>query len=226
MLFLSQARCHNPVGLLLLFWKPILSTANPLSDNEFAQILGRAALGDVEAQESICKQYERQVRIVARVLLGPQLRHHLDSMDLLQSVHKSLLIGIKGDKFSIASSDKLVALAVTIVRRKVARKWRKHRRQLQHKNTASGDIAYLSSILSSITNHCTNPIEIAEFDDQLEQLCQSLPEIERKMLEMRLDGFTTGEVAEHLGFHPVAIRVRWTRLRQRLKQTGIFADWL
>lgn len=92
---------------------------DPLTENEFSEILGRAALGDSEAQVVICQQYERQVRIVARILLGPQLRLHLDSMDLLQSVHRSLLIGIRSEKFSIESSDKLVALACTIVRRKV-----------------------------------------------------------------------------------------------------------
>lgn len=207
-------------------WNFILSEVDPLTKNEFADLLGRAALGDLAAQETICHQYERQVRIVARVLLGPQLRSHLDSMDLLQSVHRSLLIGIKSCKFSIETPDKLVALACTIVRRKVARKWRKVRRQQRHTQTASGDVAYLTQILSSITNHHTDQVAMAQFNDQLEALCKGLHDIERKMLEMRLDGYTTDEVAQQLGMHPVAIRVRWTRLRQRLNESGIFADWI
>ena len=174
----------------------------------------------------ICQQYERQVRIVARILLGPQLRLHLDSMDLLQSVHRSLLIGIRSEKFSIESSDKLVALACTIVRRKVARKWRTLRRQLKHQSSPSGNVVYLTNMLSAISNPHTGPVEIAQFNDQLERLCESLHEIERKMLEMRLEGYTSGEVAERLGIHPVAIRVRWTRLRKRLQESGIFSDWL
>ncbi len=130
----------QPARFVTKIWKKAVTEA-PLTKNEFSDLLNLAALGDVSAQETICKQYERQVRIVARVLLGPQLRCHLDTMDLLQSVHRSLLIGIKSDKFSIATSDKLVALACTVVRRKVARKWRKLRRQQRHKNTASGDVA-------------------------------------------------------------------------------------
>lgn len=203
-----------------------MSEPDPLTPGEFTEFLNRAALGDASAQEAICRQYERQVRIVARVLLGPQLRHHLDSMDLLQSVHRSLLIGLKNEKFAISSSEKLVALACTIVRRKVARSWRKLRRQVTHQKTPNGDIAHLTSILSSITNHHTGPAEIAQFNDQLEEVCKSLQDIERKMLEMRLDGYTSGEVGERLGLHPVAIRVRWSRLRQRLQDSGIFADWL
>ncbi|MEQ1826047.1 MAG: sigma-70 family RNA polymerase sigma factor [Pirellula sp.] len=196
------------------------------SKNDFSELLSRAALGDSTAQSDICQQYERQVRIVARVLLGPQLRSHLDTMDLIQSVHRSLLIGIKNEKFSIASPDKLVGLACTIVRRKVARKWRMFRRQANATKLPSGDVSYLTSVISSIANPHSGPAEIAEFNDQLSKLCESLHEIERKMLEMRLDGYTTGEVAELLGIHPVAIRVRWTRLRQRLEASGILADWV
>ena len=90
----------------------------------FAELLHRAAQGESTAQELICQKYERQVRIVARVLLGPQLRPHLDTTDVLQSVHRSLLVGLREQKFDISSPDKLVALACTMVRRKVARKWR------------------------------------------------------------------------------------------------------
>jgi RNA polymerase sigma-70 factor (ECF subfamily) len=206
--------------------KNTLDSEESFSSRDFTDLLARAALGDSDAQDSICQRYERQVRIMARVLLGPQLRNHLDSMDLLQSVHKSLLIGLRNEKFSIASSDKLIALACTIVRRKVARKWRAHRRQLHFGRVPSGESAYVTSLLSSITNHHASPAEVADYNDKLQRLCDHLPEIERKMLEMRLDGYTTGEVAQRLGIHPVAIRVRWTRLRQRLQDSDIFADWL
>ena len=194
-------------------------------DEQFSELLAKARLGDAAAQESICQRYERQVRVVARVLLGPQLRAQLDSTDLMQSVHHSMLLGIKDQRFDIASPEKLVALACTLARRKVARKWRLHRRQVRLGNI-TGDSSYIASTLSAIANPHSGPAEIAEFNDQLAKLCESLNEVERKMLEMRLDGYTTGEVAESLDIHPVAIRVRWTRLRQRLLAAGIFADWL
>ena len=191
----------------------------------FSELLQRATNGDTEAQEAICRKYERQVRIVARVLLGPQLRAHLDSTDLMQSVHHCLLMGIKNERFDIGSPQKLIALACTLARRKVARKWRLHRRQIQH-SPPTGDSGYISSMLSSIANPHAGPAEVAQFNDQLVLLCESMNQVERKMLQMRLDGYTNGEVAESLGIHPTAIRVRWTRLKQRLESAGVFADWL
>lgn len=195
------------------------------SDEEFSELLKRATNGDTEAQEAICRKYEGQVRIVARVLLGPQLRAHLDSTDLVQSVHHCLLMGIKNQRFDIGSPQKLIALACTLARRKVARKWRLHRRQVHH-GPPTGESGYISSTLSSIANPHAGPAEVAQFNDQLFLLCERMNPFERKMLQMRLDGYTNGEVAESLGIHPAAIRVRWTRLKQRLEVAGVFADWL
>lgn len=191
----------------------------------FAELLHRAAQGESAAQELICQKYERQVRIVARVLLGPQLRPHLDTTDVLQSVHRSLLVGLREHKFDISSPEKLVALACTMVRRKVARKWRSHRRQERWNNPSSRN-ENLFNTLSAFPSHEQDPSKIVQYKDSVEDLYKNLSQIERTMLERRLDGFTTGEVAAELGIHPVAIRVRWSRLRQRLENAGVYADWV
>lgn len=191
-----------------------------VSQADFAALLKRAA-HDRQAQEQLCQHYAPQVRIIARVLLGPALRPHFDSLDLVQSVHRSLLLGLQSDKFDISTPQKLVALASTMVRRKVARKWRKQRRQV-----SSGGSVNLVETLNSLSSTETDPAKAAEFSDQLQQLCENLNETERRMLELRLEGFTSGEVAERLGLHAVALRVRWTRLRKRLQDSGVVADWL
>jgi len=51
--------------------------------SEFTALMLRAGNGDIAAQQNICERYERQVRIVLRVILGPQLRPYLDTVDLL-----------------------------------------------------------------------------------------------------------------------------------------------
>jgi RNA polymerase sigma-70 factor (ECF subfamily) len=45
-------------------------------------------------------------------------------------------------------------------------------------------------------------------------------------LELRLEGYSTAEIAGELGMNPIAVRVRMTRLRQRLRANGVFNDWL
>ncbi len=188
-------------------------------------MLRLATDGDCQAQTQLCEHYEQQVRIVTRVLLGAQLRPYLDSVDLLQSVHRSLLAGIKDQRFDISSPEKLVGLACTMVRRKVARKWRVHRRQVRLDFEGTSD-DFMFTTLRSLSNQGIGPAQQAEFNNSLAHLCNGLSDLERTMLQRRLEGYTTGEVAQELGMQPVAIRVRWTRLRQRLEETGMLADWI
>ncbi len=55
--------------------RPLPEQTSPSSDEQFSQLMARATSGDIEAQSDICQQYERQVRIVARVLLGNACGH-------------------------------------------------------------------------------------------------------------------------------------------------------
>ncbi|HMP80840.1 MAG TPA: sigma-70 family RNA polymerase sigma factor [Pirellulaceae bacterium] len=191
---------------------------------DFGDLMERAGRGDAAAQTWICEHYEPKVRIIARVMMGPALRAHFDSMDLVQSVHRSLLVGLRDQKFDISSPQKLIALASTIVRRKVARKWRRTRKQTQL--AAADGNSSLPQTLSALTAPDAAPEQVAEFNDQLQQLVSQLSDVERKMLELRLEGHTWQEVGALVGLHPVATRVRWTRLRQRLQGAGITADWM
>src|SRR5262245_53085711 len=100
----------------------------PLS-KEFDALMTRAGQGEPAALAEIAREYEPQLRMVARVLLGPALRPYLDTLDLVQSVHKSLLLGLRNDTFDVSTPEKLVALALTMVRRKAARHWRHLQRQ-------------------------------------------------------------------------------------------------
>src|SRR5262245_10668681 len=113
------------------------------SQTRFAELLSKGRGGDRAALALLAEEYEPQVRVVARAKLGTALRPYLDSMDLVQSVHRSLMLGLRDQRFEIDSPDGLVALALTIVRRKVARHWRRLRRQQRLDNADSPDIAQM-----------------------------------------------------------------------------------
>jgi RNA polymerase sigma-70 factor (ECF subfamily) len=191
---------------------------------DFLDLLERGRNGDQEALTVLVQQYEREVRVMARVLLGPALRPHLDSLDLVQSVHRSLLVGLHGGRFEFHSPEDLVALALTIVRRKVARQWRHLQRQKRLQS--SSDSQTLPDVLISLSTSSEDPARAAQFNDQVQELCRHLTEDEYTILQMRLAGYRTAEIAAHLGLSAVALRVRLTRLRQRLQDSGVLDDWL
>ncbi|CAN5529860.1 hypothetical protein BH11PLA2_BH11PLA2_50320 [soil metagenome] len=194
---------------------------------EFADLLTKAGQGDIAAQHALVKQYEPKVRMVARVLLGPALRPYLESGDLTQSVHKSIIVGLRENKFEIAGPDQLIGLALTVLRRKAAKHWR----HLQRQQRLSGDKSLrstdgLTDVLTALSSGGQDPAAEAQFRDQLEALCEHLDDTEKRVIDLRLEGYNLAEIADMTGVNRVALRVRMTRLRQRLEAAGVMTDWL
>ena len=194
---------------------------------DFTDLIARASGGDAAALDELARQYEPKVRVVARVLLGPALRPYLDTVDLAQSVHKSIMVGLRDNKFEIVGPDQLVGLALTVLRRKAAKHWRHLRRQRRLSGDGpapQGDS--LPGLLTALSSPGTDPAADAEFRDQMDHLCSHLDAAEKQILDLRLEGHTPSEIADRIGVSRVALRVRLTRLRQRLQASGVMTDWL
>jgi RNA polymerase sigma-70 factor (ECF subfamily) len=194
---------------------------------DFSALLARAAGGDESAIQELVRQYEPKVRIAARVLLGPALRPYLDSVDLTQSVHKSIVLGLRGQRFALTRPDDLIGLAITVLRRKAAKHWRHLKRQqrLSGEQTADGGGDF-TGVVTALSCPDSDPAAEAQFRDQVDHLWAHLDDAERQILDQRLEGYTPAEIADRLGISRVALRVRLTRLRQRLQATGVVTDWL
>jgi RNA polymerase sigma-70 factor (ECF subfamily) len=197
--------------------------AEPL--DEFRALLERARTGDTEALALLTERYEPQVRVVARVLLGPALRPYLDSMDLVQSVHRALLLGLQQEQFEFSSPEKLVHLALKMVRRKAAQHWRKLRRQERH-DGGTAPASDWPGLLTSLGSPEPDPARAAQSRDQVEHLLHSLSGEDRQLLELRLDGYRLTEIADRLHTQPGTLRMRLLRLRQYLRTRGLLTDWL
>jgi RNA polymerase sigma factor (sigma-70 family) len=193
--------------------------------DEFADLLTEARGGNRDALTRIAEQYESKLRVVARVHLGPALRPYLDSQDLVQSVHRSIMVGLRDAKFDISTPEKLVALTLTMLRRKIARHWRRMRRQ-ERMTTGSKDLGDIVELLASLSTPPGGPETEVEFRDSIAYLCSHMDDIERQIIDLRLLGFAAPEIALQVGLSSVNVRVRMTRLRQRLVAAGVMDDWL
>jgi RNA polymerase sigma factor (sigma-70 family) len=196
-----------------------------LANDEFAALLARARQGDQDALADIARQYEPQLRLVARVLLGPALRPYLDTLDLVQSVHKSLLIGLRHDRFDISTPDSLLALALTMVRRKAARHWRHLRRQQRLEGQPAPDSG-AAQPLDALPSPGPDPTQAAEHNDLLAYAFRYLDRWEQHIVALRLQGYSQVEIAHQLGVDPDVFRSYWSRASQRLRASGVLKEWL
>ncbi len=110
-----------------------------------------------------------------------------------------------------------------MVRRKVARQWQRSRRQIRREGPISND-EDLSQLLLSLCDRGSDPAEIASIRDQIEQVLNACSAADRRLLRLRIDGYSTVEAARELGMDPDVSRVRLSRLRRRLRRTGIATD--
>ena len=190
---------------------------------EFAGLLARARRGDAAALAELVRRYEPDIRIAARVRLGKPLRPYLDSMDVVQSVHHSLLAALGKDKYQFASLDELIAFAVTLVRRKIAKHWREHQREVRLAGGLDGPCD-VEQVLFVQSNTEEDPARVAQFRDQVRHLCRGFDATERRLVELRLQGYKTAEAAREMGANEGVLRVRLQRLRKRLHEHGVLPE--
>ena len=188
------------------------------SPDDFACLLAMARQGNAAALEKLIRHYEHDLRVVARVRLGPALRPYVDSMDLVQSVHHSLIRGLREDRFDICGPDDLLALAIVLLRGKIARHWRRHRRQRRHEGMTP------ETELLARADSADDPARVAQLHDQFHHVFQHLGKNERRLIELRMQNWNTTEAARRLGQKPTSCRARLMRLRRRLRQKGILPE--
>jgi len=190
--------------------------------NEFTDLLNKVRNGDQTAMGELLERYSETVRRTARALLGSALQPHLESMDLVQSIHRALLVGLRDQKFAISTPDQFIALAGTLLRRKVARHWRKLKNEPGVGTPQGGE----RSIFSEPTDPETGPAEITLQNEQVRRILATLDDVDRRLLELRLQGHSTADAAKLLGVDAGLLRVRLGRLRRRLRDEGVFDEWV
>jgi RNA polymerase sigma factor (sigma-70 family) len=174
---------------------------------------------------AIVQEYEVEIRRAATMRIGPLLRPHLDSVDLVQSVYITLLKGLRGEKFHIAGPQELVALSAEIIRRKVAQVWKRLKRRTELNTNLTGTREDDEHVIVNRDGE-PDPMADAEMRDAIERIMQECDPADKKLLQLRLEGNSTAEAARALDADPDVLRVRLSRLRKRLTERGLLAEWL
>jgi RNA polymerase sigma-70 factor (ECF subfamily) len=195
---------------------------SPPPTEDFANLVAQVRRGDADALRRLVEQYEPEIRRVAHVRLGPALRPYLDSMDLVQSVHKSLIDGLRQNRYDLSSPEKLVALAATMIRRKIAAHWRRPAASRPVHAGAPG----VAETLVSLCGSADDPARAAQVRDTVQHVLGQLNDMERRLLELRLLNYSTAEAAAKMGLEPGYLRVCLHRLRQRFRAKDLPLEWI
>ncbi len=189
-------------------------------EDEFQSLLEKVRNGEALAIETLVERYQRAILRVVRARLGKPMRTLLDSMDIVQSVHRSLLIGLRQDKYSISiaspadcacrldgaakSSETLDAVETRPGTSPNDSRYNESTGQAIEQVPAISDSPSLVLAAKSYWAHCLSKLDA--FDQQL--------------VHLKLAGQNNTEAAQQLGRDPAFIRMRCRVLRRTLRESG------
>jgi RNA polymerase sigma factor (sigma-70 family) len=186
----------------------------------FTVLLDRVRAGDEEALMQLMEQNASYLQRAATAMIGRVLQPHLDSEDVVQSVCCSLLIGYRQEKYAFSDQRTFLALARTLLQRKIARSWRR----LKHEPGVGNDTVHDDQSLTQV--FCSQkPDAGADLADELKHILRDFDDLDHRLVQLRLEGYSTASAARELGIDPHFLRARLARLRKRLRDEGRIDDW-
>jgi len=157
--------------------------------------------GDRLAVESLLRDLDPFLRKCIRLrLIDERLRRTMDTNDIMQSLLNDFLSQDVKASPAAARANGLYAYLAAAVQKKIAGKFRKERR---HQGS-------LPSAWNPISSEPA-PTQQIEAQDFSQVLRARLSESNRRLYDLKAHGLTWTEIAEEVGTHPDALRMRLRR---------------
>lgn len=193
---------------------------NPNLDSQdavsFRELTDRLKEGSEEAFLEILQDYSPYVMRSVRRSLDRRLRTRFDSQDFAQLVW--MTVHEHRDRLAeCRSPDSLVALLVTIAKRKVRHEFRRHL-QAEKQNIGREHAIGNDSFVIPLPDHTAeHPSQVVIAQEQWNLMVSEEPEKYRRILELRRDGLTLGEIAEQVGVNERTVRRVIQKLTDKLE---------
>lgn len=174
--------------------------------------------GREEAAEQIVEEYTAALVAVARRQIGARLARRVDPEDVVQSVYRSLFVRARRGEYELGSGRDLWKLMVTITLNKVRRQAKFHkagRRDMMLERSTTNETGQTAAEQLARSGEPT-PDEAAGLVDEVQTFLESLPERDRPIVELRLQGLTSAEIAAETGRAERSVRRVLEQIQTRL----------
>jgi RNA polymerase sigma-70 factor (ECF subfamily) len=190
------------------------------ADSSFDDVMARLRAGDPAAAAAVFHRFAERLIALARTRLDARLRQKVDPEDVLQSVYKSFFLRHARGQLAPADWDSLWSLLTVITVRKCGR-WREHfhaRGRDVSAEVAPGPAADDPGAGWEALARDPTPAEAAQLAELVEGLLRGLPEGERAIVTLALQGYTASEVSRELGRSERTVYRVLGRVKKRLQR--------
>lgn len=189
-----------------------------MREKSFRILMDELVTGDGDAADRIVSEYTAALVAVARRQIGPRLGRRVDAEDVVQSTYRSLFVRLQRGEFELANGEDLWRLLVTIVLNKVRRQARFHRAARRNLDRESSVVTEEGQgIEASAPSEEPTPEEAALLVDELQHFLASLSDRDRPIVELRLQGLSSAEIAQETGRAERSVRRVLEHIRKRLE---------
>lgn len=191
--------------------------SEPVEDRS---LLSLCRKGDDQAAKELFDRYLERLVALARRRLSQRMASRVDPEDIVQSVFRTFFGRLKDGQFEFADQDDLCKLLMRITVHKTLRQVAYHKADKRSPNLELGQGEEGQERLYALLDREPTPEATAMFLDQLEHFLNRLRPQERKILEMRMQGYSNDEIAAKLGIYDRKIRRIIERVRGLAEQEG------
>jgi RNA polymerase sigma-70 factor (ECF subfamily) len=160
-------------------------------------LLARWRDGDQDAAEELFRRYSERLMALVRTRLSDKLSARLDPEDIVQSVYRCFFSSVREDRFVLERSGDLWRLLVSITMNKLIDQTRRQtsdRRSVEREQSWSpGDTRFGPD--SEMLAREPAPEDAAAVLEEVEHVMSCLEPLHRRIVEMRLQGYSTAEIA-------------------------------
>jgi RNA polymerase sigma-70 factor (ECF subfamily) len=190
------------------------------SPDSSAELLARWRAGDEQAAGKLWRRYAVRLIALARKRLSASMNRHVDPEDLVQSAYRCFFAGDRGQRYVLRHSGDLWRLLVAITLHKVHDQAKRHRAKKRDLSLEQhfGEATSLQQLQTQMLAHDPTPAEAAALTDELELILRALTAEQRRMVEMRLQGYQLDEIAAATRHHERTVRRVMKGFKQQLQQ--------
>jgi len=194
--------------------------------DESIQLVERYRQGDEDAAKALFARYVGRLTSLAHSRLSAKLARRIDAEDVVQSVYRSFFVRAREGQYELHHSGDLWRLLAVITMNKLRRKVEHHtaaKRQVNQEQSDAGEEG-LPLYHEALTRE-PSPVETLAVLEEIDLLTRGLTDVQKRMVELRLQGYLIEEIAEAVARSERTVRRVLEKvkccLEQRLEESSL-----
>lgn len=170
------------------------------------QLANSYQAGSESAAKELFDRYCEQLMRLAKRRIGQRMTSRFDPEDVIQSAFRTFFVHLKDGDFSFEQENDLFKLLVRLTVRKTLRRVQHHRAAKRDPNAETCGGGDDRDPFGGVAGQEPTPDVAVAMVDELEDFLKKFQPFERSVLELKIQGYTSPEIATKLNTYDRKVR--------------------